>query len=1814
MSLADGLALDPAEEAMVMGRPYVHGYQNEYGQPSQPGWWGGVQEAAKEGSGPPPVIGGSGVGWVAPGTLPDPSDMGGPVTAAQAQAINAAYNESQAAGKSMPARSVILKDIPPSVGAADYASYINQKYNRDTAAATEAQTIEVLKRAGLPTGYTTLPNGTVINNVTGETMGVGPTYVNTPGGIVTLPQANTTQNQIAQNLALSMSASVGTENWWRQQVYNREIIAKLNTSKNPLSERTYGYFEYVAPTFAVGSDAWYNQIMQARTLEPAGLVANTNLSDKQMAYWMDRVKTLNLEFKKPVITPSKEQTKLSLDAIEEIRLKSGFSTDLMEMYYPIKYESNASPGVSWDMLEAVNPTLQLGNPKAPSYFDVMSQESPLIGVFYNLAKFVDDQNIWISPIQKNLKPITDKISNMLSLVGISTKMQLTDTAFKVGGYWETSHDAQLQGAHATDMYNKAVGGGLITKSQNDNIPAGIFVGTSEQYSTLVSAINLAKNEDVLAKTQFQEFEINPSTLHPISKGISQWSTDVGEDFKNALDIDINYLRSSSIFPMVGGALPQDSIFKSAVPIGQSGVNFFGRAIGFLPASLISLPLIVPAVNAYAVNPKALPGGLIGGGAQFTEGFINMARTDPAGFAGEITGMLVSPKLIKGIAEVGGKVVNWNTFNIPIETPPGLPKTEIGAAGYSTVATKIIENGIETPTPEGLSGAQPVKLPERNYPISYSAVYKGLSIDWQPVMRFLGQQVGSEYSGKQSIFGYGLEPAVKGEGTIPGTSTKFLGLWWGEKAPAKFGTAIESQVTGSVNVLQESTPMGLALQKLNTLEALKVASEDLAYTKSIMTLRELTDKYPSLMEQINPYGDTKPLAFVNPDTLTKLNDYANLHSAEMRYYGSLVGRVYGIGDVLGDWDVLINAKTFSTRAQNLFEIFLDTEYGAGKWEVKTSGMEGITRNEAGKIIPVVNSKSIATDILTGERLGEMSTAKSAITGTRIIVEGKVPRVHALDLHPANAAHGLPVFNAEIPGTNVKSIPGPMWIYGIGTIPAESGIGTLILGKTGSDVMVETSGRVKDAIRASQISNRLAANAILNPGIPESVVGRLDLVAKIMGERISAVSLDEPIHGYAPGFTVRDMIGGYVNPLEEPAVIAARSARNIPTMTKFFSGVPYNFDDSKKVSLAKENAKMSVSWEELQRARGSNTLIELPSGQRINPWNIEDILKPEYTQDMGPNQEFAIARNLKSGEIIKIYSGIEGEGSVMIPGEEVVGMDVIHTHPAEIGHRFVSDVVSPEDIAGTLWGTGDKGAWLNPNFKMGAVLHDPLTNQKIGTIENIIRGKSISTESAKTWLQSFYEKYYGYTKGETDISLERVMTEPDYARNVESAPGAKSTERLFNYIKSDIGLEQFASSDFDIIKYQENNPKYSSLVGKEYANSIREVEAQLARGAEIPFEIQRMKFIADERGIHIIEDRRIGTIQDSIFGKRSSIRGNDIYSNLEVVKGLENQFETVSSIVSMDAPKFKTDVGSQSTRHGTKFYSGFPVEVSLKDTLIDFSEYVKAAPAPILPYYPAIRTPVSQSYYMSSLASGKNLGGYSPSTYSDRTYNPNFYDSIFGGYDSKPYSPPSDYVQYKPTISNPPYTPVGTLPYNQPPYTPPSNPIYNILYNPPNTPPPPTTTNNPPPGTPRNPPTTRIWPWEERKEILHKKKRKPQSSIIFREILPVITPIEELGGFKQGKAFFRAIGNQQILEVKPQKKDYLHWVDVDQDVREMQQKESQNKVSDMTGMNFFRTSTKQEKAKTGKAIQTYTPTQQELNMAKLIGIRNNKAKKGRRAPWF
>ena len=262
-----------------------------------------------------------------------------------------------------------------------------------------------------------------------------------------------------------------------------------------------------------------------------------------------------------------------------------------------------------------------------------------------------------------------------------------------------------------------------------------------------------------------------------------------------------------------------------------------------------------------------------------------------------------------------------------------------------------------------------------------------------------------------------------------------------------------------------------------------------------------------------------------------------------------------------------------------------------------------------------------------------------------------------------------------------------------------------------------------------------------------------------------------------------------------------------------------------------------------------------------------------------------------------------------------------------------------------------------------------------------------------------------------------------------------------------------------------------------------------------------------------------------------------------------------------------------------------------------------PTKSLEKYPSATTPI--------------LGGDYPKGYG--TYDAGSDYGVYTGGGYPPAIVPPDYptvippwIPDYPTTKTPPNYPQTRTPPDYPPWYPPWIPGYPPATPPPNYPPTTPPPDQPPwtPGTPFPPITPPGTPTHPRK-----KKPKPKSSIIFREILPIITPIEEVGGFKSGKAFYRAIGNQQILEVKPQQRDWLHYVDVDEDVRELQQKEVQGKVSDMAGMNFFRTATKQEKAKTGKPIITYTPTQQEVNMAKMVGFgTNSKPKKGRKSLWF
>ena len=64
--------------------------------------------------------------------------------------------------------------------------------------------------------------------------------------------------------------------------------------------------------------------------------------------------------------------------------------------------------------------------------------------------------------------------------------------------------------------------------------------------------------------------------------------------------------------------------------------------------------------------------------------------------------------------------------------------------------------------------------------------------------------------------------------------------------------------------------------------------------------------------------------------------------------------------------------------------------------------------------------------------------------------------------------------------------------------------------------------------------------------------------------------------------------------------------------------------------------------------------------------------------------------------------------------------------------------------------------------------------------------------------------------------------------------------------------------------------------------------------------------------------------------------------------------------------------------------------------------------------------------------------------------------------------------------------------------------------------------------------------------------------------------------------------------------MYWVDRDVSNEDKQQGSATERTTDLAGMNFYRTATKAEKAKTGKSILKYKPTQEEFNMAKITGI--------------
>lgn len=319
-------------------------------------------------------------------------------------------------------------------------------------------------------------------------------------------------------------------------------------------------------------------------------------------------------------------------------------------------------------------------------------------------------------------------------------------------------------------------------------------------------------------------------------------------------------------------------------------------------------------------------------------------------------------------------------------------------------------------------------------------------------------------------------------------------------------------------------------------------------------------------------------------------------------------------------------------------------------------------------------------------------------------------------------------------------------------------------------------------------------------------------------------------------------------------------------------------------------LDISLEKLQSAKKSGSLIELPSGAKISPWSFEDVLNPDYTINMKAAQEHGIARDRIFGYVIKVFVGKEGEGVVNIPGKETVGMDVLHTHIVDkVGEKFISDVLSPGDIAGTLYGSGGPDPWMNQNFKMGALIEGKLPGQKIGVIENIVRKKSLTQTQAIEWAREFNRRYAGDEGGAESFDFDRYTEDQQYRSLVDNSANAKSGERLSNFMMGEltkaelkqlpkgtsiekareIALSKFSSPDFDFNSYVENSSMYKIMSNRDQANTIRQVQSQMGKEPIAPYEIQRMSFISDKNGIHIFEDRRMGMVSESEFGaqKRS-----------------------------------------------------------------------------------------------------------------------------------------------------------------------------------------------------------------------------------------------------------------------------------------------------------------------------------------------------------
>jgi len=426
----------------------------------------------------------------------------------------------------------------------------------------------------------------------------------------------------------------------------------------------------------------------------------------------------------------------------------------------------------------------------------------------------------------------------------------------------------------------------------------------------------------------------PEMLYGAAQGIQKGISDVG-DWMYSQD-----MHAGPLSPIVN-------------PIWNAQVGYVTAIAGTLPF-ILSVPygLTWAAWNPLGVLPKAYEMG-----DQTMEQMRIREASNPGSAVGTVLGMYTGGKLISPYVPQL-PAIRYGEFQLPIETPEGLPKTQEVNVGAKPVLVEISENGKVTfQLPEGVGREFPDVI--KTEPIQYYAKYKGLYLDTNYKLPF-GFKTGDYYAGKTPLMGIGSEaggefgsamrntkvigPAISSARGLPVTSSfiNFIesrsqvptGLWIGEGSPRGFGLSVEPRISGAIDFLSNEKA-AIAYQKLSAVEHL-INPSDVATLKAIIELRDITSSYPNLLTVKERFGETTPVS-MKPETYGALQDYMNLNAKDMRLYGSLVGRVYlGEGGrlTLGDVDALLAEGKAQFHADNMWDIYLKKEFGENTYDISS----------------------------------------------------------------------------------------------------------------------------------------------------------------------------------------------------------------------------------------------------------------------------------------------------------------------------------------------------------------------------------------------------------------------------------------------------------------------------------------------------------------------------------------------------------------------------------------------------------------------------------------------------------------------------------------------------------------------------------------------------------------------------------------------------------------------------------------------------------------------------------------------------------------